>query len=118
MTRLSALGAAALLRRLMDGAPRWLDRLPDLPDLAWNTMMQVGELTQASRAQLTRLAEVQQALDAQARRSRFQRLGGLALIAAVMSLLLPAAGYAGEIDPVVPGSLLGSLGIYWMYIHS
>lgn len=111
------IGVSGLLRRLSENAPRWLDQLPEIPDLAYNTMLEIRELTQQNRAQVETLTEVKQALKSQNKRSKFQRLGGLALIAALFSMLIPITGYASEIDPVIPGSLLGTLGIYWMYIH-
>ena len=112
------MGIKGLLRRLSDNAPRWLDQLPEIPDLVLNTMVEVGELSDTNRRQTQVLAQVQGQLEAQARRARFQRLGGLALIGALLSLLLPASGYATDLDTIIPGSVLGTLGIYWMYIHS
>ena len=112
------MGSKGLLRRLSDNAPRWLDQLPEIPDLVLNTMVEVGELSDTNRRQTQVLAQVQGQLEAQARRARFQRLGGLALIGALLSLLLPASGYAADLDTIIPGSVLGTLGIYWMYIHS
>lgn len=111
-------GVGAILRRLTDNAPRWLDQLPEIPDLAYNTMIEIGELAESNRSQVRMLAEVQRALQLQTRRTRYQRLGGLALIGAVLSMLVPATGYTTAINPVIPGSVLGTLGIYWMYIHS
>ena len=40
------------------------------------------------------------------------------MIGAILSMLLPVTGYVTAIDPVISGSVLGTLGIYWMYIHS
>jgi ubiquinone biosynthesis protein len=111
-------GVAALLKRLGENAPRWLDQLPELPDLAYNTMIEIQDMAEKNRHQVEALQEVKATLENQSRKSRFQKLGGLALIGALFSLLIPATGMAAEIDPVVPVSLLATLGIYWMYIHS
>ncbi|MBT4159725.1 MAG: ubiquinone biosynthesis regulatory protein kinase UbiB [Gammaproteobacteria bacterium] len=112
------LGIGALIRRIVDSAPRWLEQLPELPDLVYNTMIDVNEMAETSRSQVRMLGDVQLALETQNRKSRSQRLGGLALIGAILSMLLPATGYLTAVDPVIPGSVLGTLGIYWMYIHS
>ena len=112
------MGLSSLIRRLTENAPRWVDRLPDIPDLAYNTMIEIQELSRQNRHQAVVLGEVRSELHAQARRSRYQKLGGLALIGALLSLLLPASGYAAGVDTLVPGSLLGTLGIYWLYIHA
>lgn len=112
------IGIKGLVKRLSAGAPRWIDRLPEIPDLAYNTMLEIQELTEQNRNQAGVLNEVRAALNTQVKRSRYQKLGGLALIGALLSLLLPASGYAAGIDPVVSGSILGSLGIYWLYIHA
>jgi len=112
------IGLAGLIRRISENAPRWLDQLPEIPDLAYNTMIEIRDMAEQNRAQSETLIEVREALRAQSRRSRYQRLGGLALIGALFSMLVPISGYAADIDPIIPGSLLGTLGIYWMYIHS
>lgn len=112
------IGLSGLIRRLSENAPRWLDQLPELPDLAFNTMVEIRDLTEQTRYQAATLGEVREALVAQTKRSRYQKMGGIALIGAILSMLLPATGYAAVIDPVISGSVLGSLGIYWLYIHS
>ncbi|MBO6655966.1 MAG: ubiquinone biosynthesis regulatory protein kinase UbiB [Pseudomonadales bacterium] len=111
-------GIAGLIRRISENAPRWIDQLPDIPDLAYNTMVEIRELTEQTRHQAQTLGEVRQALQAQNQKSRYQKLGGIALIGAILSLLLPATGYTAVIDPVLSGSVLGTLGIYWLYIHA
>ncbi len=112
------IGLAGLIRRITENAPRWLDQLPEIPDLAYNTMVEIRDMAEQNRTQSETLIEVREALKAQSRRARYQRLGGLALIGALFSMLVPISGYAADIDPIIPGSLLGTLGIYWMYIHS
>ena len=112
------IGIAGLIKRIFGNAPRWLDQLPEIPDLAFDAMVEIRDLGAQSRAQIATLTEVRLALQEQARRAKFQRLGGLALIGALLSLIVPTAGYAAAIDPIIPGSVLGTLGIYWMYIHS
>ena len=112
------IGVAGLLRRVSENAPRWLDQLPEIPDLVYNTMTEIHELTEHNRAQINTLKEVQAALAQQTKRAKYQRLGGLALVGAILSMLFPVSGIAAEFDPLIPGSVLGTLGIYWMYIHS
>jgi len=111
-------GIAGLIRRISENAPRWIDQLPEIPDLAFKTMVEIRELTQQNRQQAETLGEVREALQAQAHKSRYQKLGGIALIGAILSMLLPATGYTAVVDPVISGSVLGSLGVYWLYIHS
>lgn len=112
------IGVRALVRRIAENAPRWLEQLPELPDLVFNTMTDIGELSENNRQQAMMLSDVQKSLAAQTKKTRYQRLGGLALVGAILSLMLPATGYVTPVDPVISGSVLGSLGIYWMYIHS
>ncbi len=112
------IGVAGLIKRISEKAPRWLDQLPEIPDLAYDAMVEIRDLAAQNRAQIATLTEVRQALQEQTRRAKYQRLGGLALIGAILSLVAPTTGYAAEIDPIIPGSALGVLGIYWMYIHS
>ncbi|MBT6890075.1 MAG: ubiquinone biosynthesis regulatory protein kinase UbiB [Gammaproteobacteria bacterium] len=112
------IGLTGLIKRIYEKAPRWLDQLPEIPDLAYNAMAEIQDLAAQNRAQIATLTEVKQALQEQTRRAKYQRIGGLALIGAILSLVAPTTGYAAEIDPIIPGSVLGMLGIYWMYIHS
>ena len=111
-------GIQGFIRKLNEQAPRWLEQLPELPELAYNAVQEIKQLSELNRTQALTLARVREALDLQARHRKFQRLGGLALIAAIFSMFIPLAADAVPIDPLIPGSLLGTLGIYWMYIHS
>ena len=111
-------GINALVGRITENAPRWIEQLPDFPDLILNTMHQMGELSSSNRKQVEMLSELKTSLSVQTRKTRSQRLGGIAMIAAIFSMLLPTTGLATSIDPIISGSVLGSIGIYWMYIHS
>ena len=112
------IGILGLIKRISEKAPRWLDQLPEIPDLAYDAMTEIQDLGTQNRAQTATLTEVRQALQEQTRRAKYQRLGGLALIGAILSLVAPTTGYAADIDPIIPSSVLGILGIYWMYIHT
>ena len=59
------IGVSALLRRIGENAPRWLDQLPELPDLAFNTMVELRDMAENSREQARTLKEVKQNLDSQ-----------------------------------------------------
>ncbi len=112
------IGIQGFIRKINEHAPKWLDWLPELPDIAYNTLMEIKQLSEQNRAQAVTLTRVREALEIQARHRKFQRLGGIALIAAIISIFIPLTGYAAQINLLIPGSLLGTLGIYWMYIHS
>ena len=112
------IGVRALVRRITENVPRWLEQLPEVPDLIFSTLQEVGNLSDSNRKQVQMLSEVQSSLAAQTRKKRSQQLGSLAMIGAILSMLLPVTGYVTAIDPVISGSVLGTLGIYWMYIHS
>ena len=112
------IGVTGLIKRMSEKAPRWLDKLPEIPDLAYDAMVEIRDLGAQNRAQMATLAELRQALRERTKRTKYQRLGGLALIGAILSLLVPVTGYAADIDPIIPGAVLGMLGIYWMYVHT
>ena len=112
------IGVRALVRRITENVPRWLEQLPEVPDLIFSTLQEMGNLSDSNRKQVQMLSEVQSSLAAQTRKKRSQQLGSLAMIGAILSMLLPVTGYVPAIDPVISGSVLGTLGIYWMYIHS
>lgn len=112
------LGLRSVIRQLAHNSPRWLEQLPEVPDLVLNTLREMKYLTESSRQQERMLIEIQDSLTAQNKKNRSQRLGGLAMLGAILSMLWPASGLATSVDPILSGSILGSLGVYWMYIHS
>ncbi|HCC43913.1 MAG TPA: ubiquinone biosynthesis regulatory protein kinase UbiB, partial [Gammaproteobacteria bacterium] len=112
------LGLRSVIRQLVHNSPRWLEQLPEVPDLVLNTFREMKYLTESSRQQERMLIEIQDSLTAQNKKNRSQRLGGLAMLGAILSMLWPASGLATSVDPILSGSILGSLGVYWMYIHS
>ena len=111
-------GLQGLIRKISESAPRWLEQLPEIPDLAYNTMLELRQLSAQSHSQAETLHQIKQALSIQARRRKYQRLGGLTMVAAIFAILIPMSGSADPVSSLLPGGLLGTLGIYWMYIHS
>ena len=111
-------GLTSLLNRIMERAPAWLEQLPEAPDFLLEALQEAGRLGEHRRRQEQTLQQVQAALQGQAKRHRYERLGGAALVAGLLSLLAPATGLASPTEALLPGALLGSLGVYWLYIHS
>ncbi len=107
-----------ILKSLRKNAPRWLEQLPEIPDLAFSTLIELKQLGDNTRAQTKTLVNLEQELARQSRRNRYQRFGGLALVAAIFSTMIPLSGYASSNEILLGTSLLGSLGVYWMYIHA
>lgn len=111
-------GATALLKNVTSNAPRWLRLLPQLPELAIGALTELNNLGERSDQQTKLLGDIKHELNQQARKSRYTRIGGVALIAAILTSLLPLSGYATTPEALVGTSILGSLGVYWMYIQS
>ncbi len=111
-------GIRHILKTIGENAPRWLAQLPEIPDLAFSAMMQLKQLGESTQLQTEALKDLRQELERTTRRSRYQQIGGMALIAALFSTLVPLSGYASGNELLLGTSLLGSLGVYWMYIHS
>ncbi len=111
------MGIRATLKALGKNAPRWFEQLPELPDLAFTALRELNHLGENTRKQTIALTSLKAEIAKQGRRSRSQRIGGLALIAAIFSTMLPLAGYADVREVLVGTSILGSLGVYWMFIH-
>jgi ubiquinone biosynthesis protein len=112
------MGIGQVLKSLGRNAPRWLQQLPELPDLAFSALTELNQLGENTRRQTEALDFIKLELRSQRRRNRYQRVGGLALIAAIFSTMLPLAGYADIKEVLVGTSILGSLGVYWMFIHA
>lgn len=107
-----------LLKSIGKNAPRWLEQLPEIPDLAFSAFKELKQLGENTRLQTKVLVNLEQELARQSRRSRYQRFGGLALIAAIFTTMIPLSGYASNNEILLGTSILGSLGVYWMYIHA
>ena len=112
------IGVSGLLKRISENAPKWLDDLPEIPSLAHEAFTEIRGLAAHNRDQLNTLNEIRTTLLHQARRAKYQRLGGLALIGAMLSFAYQYSGYPITFDDIVPTLTLAALGIYWMYMHS
>ncbi len=111
-------GVLSVLRRLHERGPRWLAQLPELPDLALNALSEISVMGEQSRRQSLLLVEIKAQLDQQARRTRSARFGGIALIAALGTALLPLSGYASPSQALIGTSVLGTLGVYWLFLQA
>ncbi|MBV1879259.1 MAG: ubiquinone biosynthesis regulatory protein kinase UbiB [Pseudomonadales bacterium] len=109
----SQMGMGSIFKRIKNNLPNWVEQFPEVPQLAFDALSQINKLGQSNSQQLQLLAQLQAELAQQRRQRNFSRLGGIALIAA---LLLPLSGMSEQNNSVVGASLLGSLGIYWMFI--
>ena len=110
------MGLTGLLRNLRDHVPGLIGHLPELPGLAAATINELKLLGQNNRRQTRLLASLQTTLEDSQQQKRSMRIGGSALLGAFILALLPAAGMAAGTELMVGSSLLGSFGIYWMFI--
>lgn len=111
-------GIRHLLKSIGQNAPRWLEQLPEIPDLVFAAMTELKQLGENTRLQTETLNDLRRELKQTSRRSRYQQIGGMALIAAIFSTMIPLSGYASGNELLLGTSILGSLGVYWMYIHT
>ncbi|MBQ76432.1 MAG: ubiquinone biosynthesis regulatory protein kinase UbiB [Gammaproteobacteria bacterium] len=111
-------GFRAILKSISEKAPHWLNQLPEVPDLAFSALTELKDLGDNTRQQTNTLLRLEQEITRQSRQNRYQRIGGFALIAAIFSTMIPLSGYASGNEMLLGTSILGSLGVYWMYIHA
>lgn len=111
------IGLSGFIRQVSEFAPGLVTQLPELPKIAFNTINELQAIGQRNREQTQLLREMNQTLAKQQERSRSTRLGGYALVAALLGSLVPLTGLASPQDALIGASLLGSLGIYWMFIR-
>jgi len=111
----SRMGLGGIAKRIGSNAPKWLERLPDIPQLAFEAMNEVKILSRNNIEQTRLMTELSNNMQRQRQQSR---LGGLAILAAFAGTLLATAGYIPQEDTFVGASVLGSLGIYWMFIKA
>ena len=108
-------GLRGLVRQLSEHGPALIEQLPRLPTVALKALQDMASLAQISKEQTQVLRALQQDINAERRQRRQGRTGGVLLLAALASLLIPATGYAAN-EWIIGSSLLGSAGIYWMFV--
>ncbi len=108
-------GLRGLVRQLSEHGPALIEQLPRLPTVALTALQDMASLARISKEQTQVLRALQQDINAERRQRRQSRTGGVLLLAALASLLIPATGYAAN-EWIIGSSLLGSAGIYWMFV--
>lgn len=111
------MGISGLMRRIRTNAPNWLQQLPDLPDLAFDALTELKALGQTTREQNQVLKELRTELARQNVRTRHYRLGGIALVLAMLGTIMTLTGTVSPPEMLLGSSVLGGLGIYWMFIR-
>ena len=111
------IGLRGLLKKMGKTAPRWMEMLPNLPEAALDALTEVQQLGEINRAQTRILSRLSAQLESQDRSRRRSRMGGVALVAALLAATLPLTGYAATSEVIIGSSLLGTLGVYWMFIR-
>jgi len=109
-------GPTALLKQLGNKAPDWFEKLPEIPQLAYDAMQELKLFGSYNQRQLEIVSQLHEEIQQERKRSRYTRLGGLVLIASLLLAWFP--GIAGELNQPIPlGSwILGGVGIYWLFI--
>jgi ubiquinone biosynthesis protein len=111
------MGIAGILKRIGRSAPRWIEHLPEFPELAFDALKEIKQLGKSNREQVELLDQLRSELHHQARVRRNTRLGGIALVIALLATIIPLTGYAATTELLLGSSVLGSIGVYWMFIR-
>ncbi|HIG39936.1 MAG: ubiquinone biosynthesis regulatory protein kinase UbiB [bacterium] len=111
------MGFSGVFKRITNNAPYWLEQLPDMPQLAFDALNEFKMLSRNNREQTVMLAKLNTELATQRKQRSYSRLGGFALILALFGILLPSVGAASQQDALLGASVLGSIGVYWMFIR-
>jgi len=107
------MGISGLFKKVSKNAPQWLERLPEIPDLVMNAMFELRAMGQSNKEQI----ELLKNLNTQVTKQRsYGRMGALALIAALVGSTFPLMGLASQNEALVGVSVLGSFGVYWMFL--
>jgi ubiquinone biosynthesis protein len=112
------MGLRGLLRQAGDHAPDLIEHLPELPQLALAALQEVKHLSRNNRRQTQLLEDLQGTLVTNSRKQHKVRLGGVALLLAFIGTVLPTAGIAAGTELLMGTSILGGLGVYWMFIKA
>ena len=110
------MGLRGLLKQVGNHAPDLIEQLPELPQLALSAVMELRHLGRNNRQQTRLLEQLRVSLEASNRQQRASRIGGLALLLALVVTTLPAAGVATSVELLTGAGVLGAIGVYWMFI--
>ena len=111
------MGIAGLVRQMGELAPTLITQLPELPKFVLNAAGELQRMGEHNREQTRLLREMNEHLSTEQQKQKSRRLGGYALIVALFGSLVPLTGMASPQDALIGASVLGSLGIYWMFIR-
>ncbi|MAI42348.1 MAG: 2-polyprenylphenol 6-hydroxylase [Candidatus Azotimanducaceae bacterium] len=108
----------ALLKAFKENIPRWINQLPQVPDLALGALTEINLLGEKANEQARLLTEIKEYLDHEAKKARYTRIGTLALVTAILLSFLLLSGYVTMTEALVGTSLLSSFEVYWLYFQS
>ena len=111
------MGLGAISKRIVKNLPGWLQQLPDMPQLAFDAMNEIKLLSRNNIRQSKLFTELSASVHKQHKQTVYSRLGGIALLAA-LAALWPASEFSLRQDALLGAGVLGTLGIYWMFIKS
>lgn len=96
--------------------PLWLEKLPELPDLTYDALIQLRELGTHTKEQAIILKQLKTEMIRQEVRSRRLRIGSFALLVAFVGILIPQLQQIHINEIVLGSSVLGGLGVYWAFL--
>lgn len=103
-----------LLKEMRKNLPVWIERLPEIPELAYQALLEMQQMGARHRAQERMLTEIQAELASQGKKSRTLWLGNLALVVAFAGLLFSQTHSLPTKEIMLGSSLIGGLGMYWL----
>lgn len=112
------LGIKRMLSNFGEAAPKLFEQLPDLPQLALDTMSELKQLGRNNRTQALLLKELKSTIVHGQNERRQMKRGGLAITAAFITIVMTlstSAAFAANNDLITSALVVGSLGVYWMF---
>lgn len=113
------LGIRGLLSRFGEAAPKLFEQLPDLPQFALDTMSELKQLGRNNRTQALLLKDLKSTIEQGQSERRQMKLGGLAITAAfvvIAATLSSSDAFTTSHDLILGALIVGSLGVYWMFV--
>jgi len=113
------LGIKGLLNRFGEAAPKLFEHLPELPQFALDTMSELKQLGRNNKAQALILKELKITIERDQRERRQMKAAGLVITAAFIAMastLVSDSNLVGNGELLIGSSILGSLGVYWMFV--
>ena len=108
-------GPLGVVKQIAQKSPGWLMQLPEIPQLAFEAMIELKQLGNYNRQHTRTVTQLQREIQKTNQRTKYARWGAATLLLALLLTLLPGLEIS-QWPEIPPGSwILGGIGLFWLF---